>query len=247
MSCVTNTIVFLQLAQDVAGTRPAARVRVIGSMRAERLVHQHHRRIGGERARDADALLLSAGQLARIAVAIAARGPCRRARAARRRARAMRASSQPSSRGTVAMFSRDRPVREEPDLLDHVADAAAQRRPDRRRMTSRPATVTVPASGSIIRLMMRIVVVLPQPDGPISTQTSPAGTVERQTVDRRTRARPGTAWSSAAISIMARAIRAASVARCSAAEQRDRCRSTAASRESRRRGAAAAPSSRCRR
>src|SRR5512132_4479966 len=31
-----------------------------------------------------------------------------------------------------------------------------------------------PASGSIIRLIMRIVVVLPQPDGPISTQISPA-------------------------------------------------------------------------
>ena len=31
--------------------------------RAERLVHQQHRRIGGERARDADALPLSARQL----------------------------------------------------------------------------------------------------------------------------------------------------------------------------------------
>ena len=31
---------------------------------AERLVHQHHRRVGGQRAGDADALLLAAGELA---------------------------------------------------------------------------------------------------------------------------------------------------------------------------------------
>ena len=38
----------------------------------ERLVHQHHRRVGGERPRDADALLLAAGELGRVAV-----GECR--------------------------------------------------------------------------------------------------------------------------------------------------------------------------
>jgi hypothetical protein len=34
-----------------------------------------------------------------------------------------------------------------------------------------------PSVMSIIRLTMRIAVVLPQPDGPTSTQISPAGTV----------------------------------------------------------------------
>ena len=44
-------------------------------------------------------------------------------------------------------------------------------------ITLRPATVTLPESGSIMRLMMRIVVVLPQPEGPMSTQTPPPGIV----------------------------------------------------------------------
>ena len=36
---------------------------------------------------------------------------------------------------------------------------------------------------SIMRLTIRIAVVLPQPDGPTSTQISPAGTVRRERVD----------------------------------------------------------------
>ena len=36
---------------------------------------------------------------------------------------------------------------------------------------------------SIIRLTIRIAVVLPQPDGPTSTQISPAGTVRERLVD----------------------------------------------------------------
>ncbi len=39
--------------------------------RGERLVHQQHARLRGERARDADALRLAAGELARLAVAVA--------------------------------------------------------------------------------------------------------------------------------------------------------------------------------
>ena len=40
---------------------------------AERLVHQHHGRVGGEAAGDADPLLLAAGELARVAAAVLAR------------------------------------------------------------------------------------------------------------------------------------------------------------------------------
>ena len=72
-------------------------------------------------------------------------------------------------------------------------------------MTSRPATVTVPLSGSIMRLMMRIVVVLPQPDGPISTHTSPSGTVSVRW-STAGRGAPGNCLVSAqSISIMRRA------------------------------------------
>ena len=42
--------------------------------------------------------------------------------------------------------------------------------------TSRPSTVRVPDVGSIIRLIIRIEVVLPQPDGPTNTVSVPVGT-----------------------------------------------------------------------
>ena len=95
--------------------------------RAERLVHQQHRRVGGERPGHADPLPLTAGQLVRVAA-------CRSRRRVepdeveqlRRRGRACGERSQPSRSGTVATLPRDRQVREQPDLLDHVADPAAQ-------------------------------------------------------------------------------------------------------------------------
>ena len=129
MSWVTKTIVFCnprRILQELV-LQPRARDRVD---RAERLVHQHHRRVGRERARDADALLLAARQLAGKAVAIGAGSMPTSASNSSTRA-AIRASSQPRSRGTVAMFCGDRPVRKEADLLDHVADAAPQARRDR--------------------------------------------------------------------------------------------------------------------
>src|SRR5690606_13028578 len=43
--------------------------------------------------------------------------------------------------------------------------------------TSRPSTRTVPSVGSIMRLIMRRDVVLPQPDGPTKTVMPPASTV----------------------------------------------------------------------
>ena len=43
-------------------------------------------------------------------------------------------------------------------------------------VTSAPSTVSVPEVGSIIRLIIRIDVVLPQPDGPTKTASVPAGT-----------------------------------------------------------------------
>src|SRR5258707_9979767 len=43
-------------------------------------------------------------------------------------------------------------------------------------VTSLPSTVSVPDVGSIIRLIIRIEVVLPQPDGPTKTVSVPSGT-----------------------------------------------------------------------
>ncbi len=92
---------------------------------AERLVHEHDRRLGGHRAGHADALALAAGELRRIAVA-----DPRRVEPDQRQ--------QLLDAGTDAVFLpaeqlRDRGdvvgdglVGEQAGLLDHVADAAAQ-------------------------------------------------------------------------------------------------------------------------
>ena len=72
---------------------------------AERLVHEHDRRVRGERPGDADALPLAAGELRRVAPRVRRGLQARRARAAPRPARAMRAFGQPSRRGTVTTFS----------------------------------------------------------------------------------------------------------------------------------------------
>ena len=71
---------------------------------AERLVHQHHRRVGGERAGDADALLLPAGQLRRVALG-EVRSQADPLEQFHAPARAPCFLSTPSSIGTVAMLS----------------------------------------------------------------------------------------------------------------------------------------------
>ena len=71
--------------------------------RAERLVHQQHGRVGGQRAGDADALLLATGELA----GVAARDLGRQPDGLQQLGRPVRAFFlfQPSSSGTVAMLS----------------------------------------------------------------------------------------------------------------------------------------------
>ena len=101
MSWVTNTTVLRSALQRAElHLQLGAHDRVD---RAEGLVHQQHRRLGGERAGHADALLLAAGQLAGIAGG-RSRGRGRPGPAAPRRGRG-RGLSQPSSRGTVVMLS----------------------------------------------------------------------------------------------------------------------------------------------
>ena len=92
---------------------------------AEGLVHQQHRRVGGQRAGDADALALTAGELVRVAVGVL-RGvePDQLQQLERPRPRGgLRLAVQQRHRHHVGD---DLLVREQPDLLDDVADAAAQ-------------------------------------------------------------------------------------------------------------------------
>ena len=126
---MTNTIVLRTAACTRRNSvlQPPAGDRVD---RRERLVHEQHRRVGGERARDADALALPAGQLRRVAVAVEGRvepdeleqlvgaGPA---------AGPVPAEQRRHGRDVVA----DPLVREQADLLDDVADPPAQLRPGR--------------------------------------------------------------------------------------------------------------------
>ena len=96
-----------------------------GIERGERLVHQQHRRIDRQRARDTDPLRLAAGELVRIAVDELTRRQ-------RQHRQELLGASAPSARIPTekprhdADILGDRHVRKKPDLLDHVADAAAQ-------------------------------------------------------------------------------------------------------------------------
>jgi hypothetical protein len=92
---------------------------------SEGLVHQQHRRIGSEGTGHADALALTAGELVRIALRMQARVEADQLEQLDR--------PLPRERLALAVQQRDRHhvvddplVREEPDLLDHIADVAAQ-------------------------------------------------------------------------------------------------------------------------
>ena len=129
MSCVTNTTV---LRTSRCRRRNSSCRRVAGDRvdRAEGLVHQHQRRVGGERPGHADALALAAGELRRVAVADRRRGRGRPARAARARARDPLPSPSRAAAARWRCCPR-RHVREQADLLDHVADLAPQLAPAR--------------------------------------------------------------------------------------------------------------------
>jgi hypothetical protein len=94
--------------------------------RAERLVHQHHRRVGRERAGDSDALALPARELRRVAPRHLVRQADQLEQLGDARVDAAAVPAEHArQRGDVLA---DRLVREQPDLLDHVADLAPQLR-----------------------------------------------------------------------------------------------------------------------
>lgn len=73
--------------------------------RAERLVHQQQRRVRRQRADHPDALLLAAGEFARVALQVLLGLQLDHAHRASRAFSLQRALSQPSRRGTTMMFS----------------------------------------------------------------------------------------------------------------------------------------------
>ena len=142
----------------------AARLLVDGR---ERLVHQQHLGIDGERAGQADALAHAARQLVRIALSRSLRGRPRRYSAARDLlALRSRHAAQLQPEGDVAQHGRPGHQRE---VLEHEGalrtrarrPSAGRRSPRRRVGCSRPA-------------MILSSVVLPQPLGPSSEVSLPA-------------------------------------------------------------------------
>ena len=128
------------LLPGCAGTRGAARARVTGSSAPN---GSSISRIGGSaasaRATPTRCRCPPESSSGRRVRELAGRQADQR-RAARRRARRCAPSSQPSSRGTTAMLSRDGHVRKEADVLQHVADAPPQLERIPRRRAARPST-----------------------------------------------------------------------------------------------------------
>ena len=161
------------------------RLEQVHDLRADRDVERRHRlveddqlRIERERARDADALPLAAGELVREAVrvlgretdgaqqlvdallALPRRGSCRGCAAARRRCRA---------RSCAGSATRTDPGRR--------SASRAARRASARRLSgvmSRPLKMILPLVGSTSLMIVRESVVLPQPDSPTRPSVSPA-------------------------------------------------------------------------
>ncbi len=144
--------------------------------RAERLVHQQHRRVGGQRpghARPAGAgrrragrgsgRRTSAGSSPTRSSSSAARSRALRALPAQQAAGRSRCSPAPSCAG------RARPA-------GSRSRSGGAARPGRRSEMSSPSRKIRPSVGSMSRLTIFIVVVLPQPDGPTSVTSSPSAT-----------------------------------------------------------------------
>ena len=93
-----------------------------GIERAERFIEQHHRCAGGEGPREGDALALSTRELMRPAGAELRDRQPHEVERGRREACRISAPSEPRHEGRVL---RHRPVRQQPAVLRHVADATA--------------------------------------------------------------------------------------------------------------------------
>ena len=165
-----------ELALQPDRSSSCSSLRTIGSTAPNGSSISRMLRVGGEAAGDADALLLTAGELARGSDR-RARGRVRRRRAARGRcARACFCGARRSSTGTVATLSTTVKWGSRPAFCMHVADAAAQlHRVALARSSSPSIEDRRRAVGSTIRLIMRSSVVLPQPDEPTKTVVLWAG------------------------------------------------------------------------
>ena len=183
-SCVISTIGAAggaQLVEQVEHVGGGVRVEV-----ARGLVGQDHRRLGDERARDRDALLLSAGQLARPVVEAVAEpdagerlhapGPARSSRRSAGVDQRQLDVAQRGQRGQQVELLEDEADAPVADLGELVLVEVA-RRPRRPAGTSRSV-----ATSRQPRMCMSVD--FPEPDGPMIATYSPARDVHRDAAQR---------------------------------------------------------------
>ena len=155
--------------------------------RRDRLVEDDQLRVERERARDADALPLAAGELVREAVRVLGREAdgaqqlvdAQPALAAAPAARGSRSGSPTMSRTVMRGFS---------DAYGSWKTICISRRTSRiclrlRSVMSRPLKMILPLVGSVSLISVRASVVLPQPDSPTSPSVSPGLDREVDAVD----------------------------------------------------------------
>ena len=170
-SCVTSTSVVPRSSmageQQIDDLLAGALVEIAG-----RLVGDQDRRIGRQRARQRDALLLAAGQLRRIMMQRARRV---RPRPARARARSSASATPASSSGTATFSSavmvgmRWKDWKTMPTLRPRKRASASSSSVPR----SRPRRRRVPVSGRSSPAITISRVDLPEPDGPTRPIASP--------------------------------------------------------------------------
>ena len=199
MSCVTNRMV-LPVAAWMSASSAASASRVIGIERAERLVHQQELGIGGQRAGDADALLLPARKLVRIFAAMDAwssRSSSISSRDARVDARLWPAEEIAARSRCCARPSNAERAR---STGWHSRCGGAAPRAAARAISSPPMRIAPELSGTR-RLTIFSVVDLPAPDEPTSAQNCAA--LDREADSRRRRAARHTSCTTFRNSIMA--------------------------------------------
>ncbi len=140
----------------------------LGVERVERFVEQQHARLQHDHARDGDALLLAAGELARIALLEASE---RDAGERRRHATLDLVPRDAPHPEAVADIAGDGEVRKERIALEDDADRPpVHRHRQRVRAVDQDAATVRPDEAAIQRRS----VVLPQPEGPSSVRISPS-------------------------------------------------------------------------
>ena len=151
--------------------------------RAGRLVGEQQARLVRERPGDRDALALAAGEHRRPRV-----GPARRARPRASSSRARVSRSARGRRPNIAIWTFSEAVsvgrrlcawKTNPIVVGAVGGGALEP------CESAPSTAIEPASGVSSAPIRFSIVLLPEPDAPVSATSSPGSTVERDVPERR--------------------------------------------------------------